>query len=239
MHYYKRNLGDYAKKAGKLTMLQHGSYTLLIDACYDREQFPTLEQAIEWTWATTEDEINAVKFVLDRFFRLDKDNQYVQPRILEELLDYHKKADKNKEIAIEREAKRKQYSTNREQVVNESSPNHKPITNNHKPITIVSKDTKALTRPELVSEEVWSDFEKLRKAKKAPLTKTALNGIQAEADKAGVTLEAALVMACNRGWTSFKADWIQSGSGHKSGNRQTALEARNKASMEQWLKEST
>jgi uncharacterized protein YdaU (DUF1376 family) len=130
MHYYKRNLGDYAKKAGKLTMLQHGSYTLLIDACYDREQFPMLDQAIEWTWATTEDEINAVKFVLDRFFRLDKDGQYIQPRILEELLDYHKKADKNKEIAIEREAKRKQYSTNRAQVVNEASPNHKPRTKN-------------------------------------------------------------------------------------------------------------
>ena len=46
MHYYKRNLGDYAKKAGRLSMLQHGSYTLLIDACYDREQFPTLEEAI-------------------------------------------------------------------------------------------------------------------------------------------------------------------------------------------------
>jgi len=50
MHYYKRNLGDYAKKAGRLTMLQHGAYTLLIDSCYDREVFPTLEQALEWTW---------------------------------------------------------------------------------------------------------------------------------------------------------------------------------------------
>ena len=42
MHYYKRNLGDYAKKAGRLSMLEHGSYTLLIDACYDRERFPTI-----------------------------------------------------------------------------------------------------------------------------------------------------------------------------------------------------
>jgi uncharacterized protein YdaU (DUF1376 family) len=50
MHYYKRNLGDYAKKAGRLTMLQHGAYTLpLIDSCYDRESSSTLEQAIDWT----------------------------------------------------------------------------------------------------------------------------------------------------------------------------------------------
>ena len=73
MHYYKRNIGDYAKKAARLTMLQHGAYTLLIDSCYDREVFPTLEQALEWTWASTEAEVDAVKFVLNRFFSLDKE----------------------------------------------------------------------------------------------------------------------------------------------------------------------
>ena len=134
MHYYKRNLGDYAKKAGRLTMLQHGAYTLLIDSCYDREQFPTLEQAIEWTWASTEAEIDAVKFVLSRFFHLTSDNEYVQDRILEELMEYHSKADKNKQIAIEREAKRKENNTKRTRIVNEPSPNQEPITNNHKPL---------------------------------------------------------------------------------------------------------
>ena len=87
MHYYKRNLGDYAKKAGRLSMLQHGSYTLLIDACYDREQFPTLEEAIEWTWASTTEEIEAVTFVLRKFFELT-DGVYVQKRIQEEVAEY-------------------------------------------------------------------------------------------------------------------------------------------------------
>jgi uncharacterized protein YdaU (DUF1376 family) len=137
MHYYKRNLGDYAKKAGRLTMLQHGAYTLLIDSCYDREVFPTLELAIEWTWASTEAEIDAVKFVLSRFFTITKDGEYVQDRILQELLEYHAKADKNKEIAIEREAKRKEKSTDRTRTVDEPSPNHKPITINHKPLTTI------------------------------------------------------------------------------------------------------
>jgi len=137
MHYYKRNLGDYAKKCGRLTMLQHGSYTLLIDACYDRETFPTLEQAFEWTWASTEAEVEAVKFVLSRFFKLDKDGCYVQDRILEELLQYHKNADTNKRIAEEREAKRREKRTNREQTVDEAPPNHKPLTTNQEPRTIV------------------------------------------------------------------------------------------------------
>ena len=134
MHYYKRNLGDYAKKAGRLSMLQHGSYTLLIDSCYDREQFPTLEQAIEWTWASSTEEIEAVKFVLSKFFVLTADGTYVQDRILQELLDYQTKSDTNKRIANEREAKRKENSTNRVQSVNESSPNQEPRTKNHKPI---------------------------------------------------------------------------------------------------------
>ena len=100
MHYYKRNLGDYAKKAGRLSMLQHGSYTLLLDACYDREEFPTLEQAIEWTWASTTEEVEAVTFVLRKFFVLEE-GVYVQKRIQEELAVYQEKSGTNKRIAIE------------------------------------------------------------------------------------------------------------------------------------------
>lgn len=87
MHYYKRNLGDYSKKAGRLSILQHGVYNLLIDACYDREKFPTLEEAIDWTWAGTTEEIEAVKFVLSKFFVLEN-GVYVQSRIQEEIEEY-------------------------------------------------------------------------------------------------------------------------------------------------------
>ena len=134
MHYYKRNLGDYAKKAGRLSLLQHGSYTVLIDSCYDREQFPTLEQAIEWTWADSVEEIEAVKFVLRKFFILE-DGIYVQNRIREEIAEYHEKASINKRIAIDRETKRKESNANRERTVDEASPNHKPITKNQEPVT--------------------------------------------------------------------------------------------------------
>jgi len=206
MHYYKRNIGDYAKKAGRLTMLQHGSYTLLIDSCYDRETFPTLEQALEWTWASTEAEIEAVKFVLSRFFTLDKDGRYVQERILQELLDYQEKADTNKRIAIERETKRKEKSTNREQFVDEPPPNHKPITNNHKPIK--DKATVVAT-PDGVSSSVWDDFVKHRKTKKAQVTQLVIDGIQKEADKAGFSLEDALKETVLRNWQSFKAEWVE------------------------------
>ena len=167
MHYYKRNLGDYAKKAGRLTMLQHGAYTLLIDSCYDREIFPTLEQALEWTWASTEAEVEAVKFVLSRFFTLDKDGCYVQDRILAELLHYHKNADTNKRIADEREAKRRGNNTKRVQDVDEPPPNQEPLTINHKPI----KDNKRGSRlaKDLIFPEEWFLFCKQERPDLEPL----------------------------------------------------------------------
>jgi uncharacterized protein YdaU (DUF1376 family) len=138
MHYFKRNIGDYHKKAGRLSMLEHGAYTLLLDACYDREQFPTLEQAIEWCWARSAEEVAAVEFVLRKFFTLEGD-VYIQNRIQEEITQYKENAKTNKRIAEEREARRKQTvdepSTKRERSVNEAPPNHKPLTNNHKPVT--------------------------------------------------------------------------------------------------------
>lgn len=205
MHYYKRNIGDYAKKAGRLTMLQHGAYTLLIDSCYDRETFPTLEQALEWTWASTEIEIEAVKFVLSRFFKQDKDGCYVQDRVLDELLNYHKNADTNKRIADEREAKRREKRTNREQSVDETPPNQEPITNNHKPIK--EKATVVACPPD-VNSQVWADWLQLRKTKKASVTETVVKGARSEAAKLGWDLERFLVEWCTRGSQGLKAEWI-------------------------------
>jgi len=139
MHWFKRNIGDYHKKAGRLTMLQHGAYTLLMDSCYDREQFPTKEEAIEWVWASTPEEIQAVEFVLSRFFTLE-DGVYTQHRIAQEVEDYQSKSENNKRIALEREAKRRKERTKEhesctsgKQSVNETPPNQEPITKNHKP----------------------------------------------------------------------------------------------------------
>lgn len=139
MHYFKRNIGDYHKKAGRLTMLQHGAYTLLLDACYDREQFPTMEMAIDWTWSSSDDEISAVKFVLNKFF-VEDNGTFIQYRIKDEIDRYQKNASTNQRIAIERETKRREKSTKREQSVNDSPPNQEPLTNNHKIITKVTDD---------------------------------------------------------------------------------------------------
>ena len=217
MHYYKRNIGDYAKKAGRLSMLEHGAYTLLIDACYDRERFPTEQEAIEWAWARTDAEIDAVRFVLGRFFVLI-DGVYVQERIRDEVDAYKRNAETNARIAREREEKR----TKRERsvngacgVVNEPPPNQEPLTKNQEPLTInqVEKPrasrSATTSRPDDVSEQVWADWCQLRKAKRATVTATVMAEARVEAAKAGLTLERFLTIWCSRGSQGLQADWLK------------------------------
>ena len=76
--------------------------------------------------------------------------------------------------------------------------------------TITHKRKPALTRPDDVPESVWADFLTLRKAKRSPMTATALQSIQREAHKAGISIADALATCCERGWQSFKAEWTAS-----------------------------
>jgi hypothetical protein len=58
-----------------------------------------------------------------------------------------------------------------------------------------------------VDEQVWQDWVALRAKKKAPITRTALTAIVAEAAKAGLSLTEVLILCCTRGWTGFQAAW--------------------------------
>jgi len=59
-----------------------------------------------------------------------------------------------------------------------------------------------------VDAETASDWLQLRRAKHAPPTKLAIDGIAREAALAKVSLAAALAECCQRGWTGFKAAWL-------------------------------
>lgn len=59
-----------------------------------------------------------------------------------------------------------------------------------------------------VDPQVASDFIALRHKLRAPITATAVAGIRREAAKAGLTLNSALAMCCERSWRGFKAEWV-------------------------------
>lgn len=59
-----------------------------------------------------------------------------------------------------------------------------------------------------VQAQTAHDWMQVRKVKKAPLTKTAMDEVIAQADKAGLSLERTLALCCVRGWAGFKAHWL-------------------------------
>jgi uncharacterized protein YdaU (DUF1376 family) len=71
-----------------------------------------------------------------------------------------------------------------------------------------SQKNRSPSAPDDVCQQVWEDWKQIRKAKKSPVTDTAIKGIRAEAKKAGISFEDALRISCERGWAGFKAEWV-------------------------------
>ena len=76
-----------------------------------------------------------------------------------------------------------------------------------------------------VEGDLAQDYLAVRKDKRAAtLTKTALAGLEREANRAGLSLTQAITLCCERGWVGFRADWLQdkhtreraAGNGHTS-----------------------
>lgn len=70
------------------------------------------------------------------------------------------------------------------------------------------KGSSLAVRPDEIPEQVWNDYQVLRKRKKAPLTVTAFEGLRAEANKAGIRISDVLVLCCRNGWQGFQAEWL-------------------------------
>ena len=70
------------------------------------------------------------------------------------------------------------------------------------------KNATVVACPPDVSEQVWQDWLALRKAKKAAVTATVLDGARKEADKLGWPMEKFLVEWCTRGSQGLKAEWV-------------------------------
>jgi uncharacterized protein YdaU (DUF1376 family) len=204
MHYYQHNIADYRKDTSHLSLLEHGIYRQLLDSYYlDEKPLPVdINKIMRSHSIRNADEEQSLKNVLSDFFELTKKG-YIHKRCDETISQYHGKSDKARASALARWG-------NKDKAVHavalnphtERNANHKPITNNHKPII-------KITTPDGVSESVFNDYKKLREKKKAPITETALKGLEREAKKADLSLQSVMELCCERGWSGFKAEWIK------------------------------
>ncbi len=195
MHFYQFHIGDYKSHTHHLSLIEDLAFRRLLDHYYLHEA-PVKQRDIARQIGMKDNE-QEVLTVLNEFF-ISTDQGFINPRADEEIAKYRKFSEDGKKGA----AKRWHKGTNGEA---NSPPIATPIaTNNQEPRTINHINT-----PVGVSVDVWQDFVKLRKAKKAPVTDNVVKLIQKEADLAGWSLEQALAECVVRGWQSFKADWVK------------------------------
>jgi len=207
MHYYQFHIGDYKSHTHHLTVLEDIAYRRLLDHYYLHES-PIKQRDIARQIGMRDHE-QEVLSVLNEFF-VSTDKGFVSARADDEIGKYREMVDAGKRGAAKRWLSPPDAPPIAPPNANPiATNNHKPITNNHKP-----KNTNTVAPPHGVTVGVWQDWLKLRKSKKAAVTQTALDGIQREADKAGVSLQTVLETCCERGWTGFKAEWLQPKQSH-------------------------
>jgi uncharacterized protein YdaU (DUF1376 family) len=217
MHYYQFHVSDYIHDTAHLSFVEDIVYRRLLDLYYTSEKpIPDDNQAVARRLRMPK-HAAVVQSILQEFFSRDSDAKCWHHRRCEEgIRAYQEKREKNQRNG--RLGGRPPKNPTETQTVTVSEPtrnlNQEPITNNHKPI----KNNKAtvVAAPDGVTTDTWEAFVTLRRAKKAPVTKRALDGIMAEAQKAGWSLDAAMTEMAARGWTGFKAEWVTLKEGPKS-----------------------
>jgi len=94
--------------------------------------------------------------------------------------------------------------------------NQKPITNNHIKTKRPASPSPFVSLVELVElgvdKQHASDWLAARKVKRLPLTRTAMQGVIDEAEKAGLTVAQAITLSAKESWGGFKASWVKKAS---------------------------
>lgn len=199
MHYYQFNIGDYVSHTRHLSPIEDIAYRRLLDAYYLSERPLNSGLTVVARQIGLREYEQEVKIVLDEFFKLTEDG-WINVRADKEIAHFKGKIEQASRAGKASAERRSNARSTDVQPTN----NQEPITINHKP-----KNTNTVAPPYGVTDGVWQDWLKLRKAKKAAVTQTAIDGIRREAEKAGVSLQAVLQTCCERGWTGFKAEWLQ------------------------------
>lgn len=223
MHYYQHNIGDYLSHCASLSLLEHGVYLRLLQTYYANEAPITSVDPWRCVGARSQEEKDAVAYILDTFFVL-KEEGYRQARCDQEIAKYRdKKEQASKAGKASAERRTNGRSTDVQQTLNSRTTDVQP-TNNHKPITInqeINTERKRSTRAEPVStvsvqdlvlegvdKQQAADWLKLRRDKKLALTRSAWDAIKEQGRSIGMS-PAEVVKTCNASsWAGFKASWL-------------------------------
>jgi uncharacterized protein YdaU (DUF1376 family) len=217
LNYYQKHIGDFNNATRHLSRIERSIFSDAIELYYDTEKplVSDIAKLARLLLVTTTEEKTALKLILDEFFVLKKVG-YFNKRCCEEIEKYQGYIDQ-KSRAGKASAKLRSIarSSTVEQSLNVRATNHNPLPL-PSPSPIKTKTVEKTFQPLArllslkVEQQVARDWLLIRKAKKKPLTETALNKIINQAKKGGYTLQAALTISCEEGWAGFDPSWKHS-----------------------------
>ena len=217
MNYYPFHIGDYLSATRHLSWEEDAAFRRLLDTYYTTEKALPIElrAVCRLVLATTDSQREAVKQVLEEFFELTETG-WVNHRADAEIAEMQERQSMAKAKANKRWDKHRAEHSNASAMPQHKESDAAALKTDAEAMlptptptpTPNKKNTSAIATPDGVSIKIWQDFLKIRKAKRAPMTDTALQGIRSEADRAGYTLEQALQTCCERGWQGFDAEWV-------------------------------
>lgn len=221
MHWMKWNFGDYALESARMTNGQDLAFRRLIEL-YAKTEEP-LEKDVEVLAVKVGCSSDDVKHVLlCSWFATDLG--WVHKPTHQQIQSASARSMKNRENISRRWSVPNESNTSRIPVEYESdttlgtgylgtgsdglgSSRNGTVTSSN--VTPSHTKPPKVTKPDDVPQQVWDDWLVLRKAKKAPVTDTALKRLRSEAGKAGLSLSGAMEICAQNGWQGLQAGWIK------------------------------
>jgi uncharacterized protein YdaU (DUF1376 family) len=236
MNFYPFHIGDYTSHTAHLELLEDLAYRRLLDLYYTSEK--PLPSAAECSrLIRMKNQLQEVESMLCEFF-IETPAGWINTRADAEIAKMQDKRNKAR-ASIE-----KRWSNARNTDVIRTY--NEGITTNTNTNTNKEQKQKKTTRAasaslsssalvaDGLSEQEASDYLAHRKAKRAPLTQTAWDGIKAEAHKAKLSASAVAVLCTQRGWIGFDSTWMSQHSARSSAGVSQRDEDRKKVASSIW-----
>lgn len=115
------------------------------------------------------------------------------------------------ELEKRREEESREESRTQSNSVDLGRDSSSPVSRSKPPSATASREARQVAQPcpDDVDAQVWADWLALRKAKRAPVTATVIEGARRQAGIAGMSLEAFLQVWCRRGSQGLEAAWLK------------------------------
>lgn len=231
MNFYPFHIGDFSSHTRHLSLMEDLAYRRMLDLYYTSESPLPADPTQVARLIAMRDHVEEVEAVLADFFIL-VDEVHTHPRCDREIAIYRAKAERAVSANKSRWSKDKPPKPMTSDVISDTASDviSDLISESDQIPTITKTKTKTNSqtntvetaaiaptpkpasigtlKPDIVDQQTWDDWLQLRKNKKAPVTKTVVQGAIIEAGKAGMSLNDFFAEWCTRGSQGLKAEWL-------------------------------